>query len=203
MCVPSPFLSKVTRYVAAVVSTASICPVNNPSWAPRRRAMEQYTKRLWYLCYNSSQSHHNLMCVCLHYQWLLFLYWVSKGFLLEGLCSLTHQKSFPAVAAASFASSAAELSVPQQKMQRSTWMVSKNKTLSLVFEQKCDLLTVLKHCLIKRHTFEASPSASWLFPIQLWSTFLFSSWETTPWGTGRIHCLLQIVAWKIKYNNSI
>lgn len=45
--------------------------------------------------------------------------------------------------------------------------------------------------LITQHTVEASPSVSWLFPIQLWSTFLFSAWEKTPWGTGRIHCLLQ------------
>ena len=45
MCVPSPFRSKVTRYVAAVVSTASICPVNNPSCAPRRRASQQQIKK--------------------------------------------------------------------------------------------------------------------------------------------------------------
>lgn len=59
-------------------------------------------------------------------------------------------------------------------------------------------LTAPKLCLTRQRTVEASPSASWLFPIQLWSTFLFSGWETTPWGTSRIHCLLQREAWRVK-----
>lgn len=41
VCVPRPLRSKVTRQVAALVSTASICPVNNPSWTPRSLAIEQ------------------------------------------------------------------------------------------------------------------------------------------------------------------
>lgn len=95
-----------------------------------------YKKESCYLCYSRSQSNYFKVCVRLHYQWLLFLCWVLKGFHLEGLCSSTHQKSFPAAADASFASSAAKLSVPRQKTPRSTWTVPETMTLSSPFEQR-------------------------------------------------------------------
>lgn len=83
-----------------------------------------------------SQSNY-LMCVCvrLQYQWLLFLCWVSEGFHLEGLCSSTCQKSFPAAADASFASSAAKLSVPPQKRPRSTWTEPENHDTIFIWRE--------------------------------------------------------------------
>lgn len=104
--------------------------------APETSFEKNIQKETCYLCYNRSQSNHLMcVCVCLHYQWLLFLCWVSEGFHLEGLCSSTCQKSFPAAADASFASSAAKLSVPPQKKPRSTWTVPESHDTIFIWRE--------------------------------------------------------------------
>lgn len=190
MCVPSPFRSNVTRYVAAVVSTASICPVNNPSCAPRRRALEQHTKKEpLYLFYSHSQSNY-LMCVCVPSLPVTFVPMLSLRGISSGR-SLQFDTSeiFPCCSKRIFCLFCRK--AVRSSTKNAEEHLDGTRNHDTIFTIWTEMWISTYWTLIRQHTVEASPSASWLFPIQLWSTFLFSGWEKTPWGTGRIHCLLQ------------